>query len=449
MAINQSVTIGVAALLLGGAGGFIAGKSGGSDVSGDSASTERDAKIRRESAGSRDDTTDLDRARNIKDALREPGQLARLQSLVDLYENMSVEELAEAADTLEDLPMADRILASMLLFSRWGEMDPQGALAYSQTMGFGGMFARPTILRSWASVDPVNAAKYYSEHPNEFRQMGGRGGPGGESGASLVAAEWAKVDPDAAMAWANSLDGAEKGGALVSIVGEVAATDPAKAASLAATLEGDDQVRAYGEIAQKWAADDFTAAESWINTLSGDAKDRAMSEALQILARSDPDAAAAKLASLSQGRDRDRAVGIVAGEMAEKDPSAAAAWLGTQETGDYGDPMRRIMTNWTAQDSAGALSFIQAQPVGEIRDAATQTYLWQNRDMEPSQSIALAEAITDERDRDRTIGMTARRWMETDDAAARAYIESSTLLNDRAKERILNGRGWGGRGRGN
>ncbi|WP_353567914.1 hypothetical protein [Haloferula sargassicola] len=450
--MNQSVTIGVAALLIGGVGGFIAGKSGGSDAAGDSASVERDAKFRREaSAVHQDGTAPESRARSIKEALREPGQLARLQSLVDLYEGMSLEELAAAADSLDDLPMADRIMASILLFSRWGEADPQGALAYSETMGFGGMFARPTILRSWASVDPVNAAKYYAEHPNEFNGPGGRRGPGGEGGADLVAREWAKLDPDAAMAWANSLEGDDKGSAMISIVGEVAATDPAKAATMAATLTGDDQMRAYGEIAQKWAAEDFSAAESWIQTLSGEAKDRAMSEAVQVLARTDPDAAAAKLASISEGGARDRAVAILAGEMAQEDPAAAASWLGNQQTGDYGDAMRRIMTNWTAQDSAGALSFIEAQPVGEIRDSATQTYLWQNQDVEPSQAMSLAEAITDERNRDRTIGMTARRWMETDETAARAYVESSDLLSDRAKQRILDGRGgpgWGGRGRG-
>lgn len=448
MAMNSSVTIGVAALLLGGVGGFIAGKSGGSDAGDATAAGGHEAKMRREaSVDSGQETGSGSRPRSVQEALGEAGQLARMQSLVDLYENMSIEELAAAADSLEDLPMGDRILASILLFSRWGEVDPQGALAYSQTMGFGGMFARPTILRSWASVDPVNAAKYYSENASDFRGPGGRG-RGGEDGADVVAREWAKLDPEAALAWANTLEGGDQGSALVSVVGEVAATDPAKAAAMAATLSGDDQVRAYGEIAGKWASEDFDAAKSWINTLSGEAKERAMSEALQVLARTDPDAAAAELATMTEGNYRDRTVAVLAGEMAETDPARAAEWLGSQETGDYGDAMRRIMNNWAAQDSAGALTFIEAQPVGEVRDAATQTYLWQNQSLEPARAVALAEAITDDRDRNRTIGMTARRWMESDPAAARAYVESSTALSDRAKERILDGRGGGwGRGR--
>lgn len=452
MAKNQTLTIGLAALLIGGAGGFLAGRAGGdADEAQASSDVTREAKMRRDSSDSAMDSGGSRRARNLEEALREPGQMARMQMLVDLYASMTPEELQQAADGLEDLPMGDRILASILLFSRWAEEDPQGALAYSNTMGFGGMFARPTILRSWASVDPVNAAKYYTEHPDEFRMMGGGRGPGGgDTGAELIAREWAKMDPDAALAWANTLDGRDKSTAMVAVVGELAISDPTKAASMAGQLEGDDQVRAYGQIARQWAGKDFDAAESWINTLSGEARDRAMADALDVLARTDPDGAASRIASISDAGMRDRAISSVAGEKSQSDPAGAAAWLLTQDTGNYQDPMRRIMGNWVGQDSAGALSFIESQPIGEVRDTATQTYLWMNRDGNPAQAVALAESISDERDRSRTIGMSAWRWMQQDEAAARAYVEQSSALSDNAKQRILSGQPprWGrGRGR--
>ena len=81
-----------------------------------------------------------------------------------------------------------------------------------------------------------------------------------------------------------------------------------------------------------------------------------------------------------------------------------------------------------------------------MRDGAAQTYLWMNRNMEPTEAISLAETITDDGSRMRTIGMTARRWMEQDEAAARAYVESNTSIDDSMKERILDG-GDGRRGR--
>lgn len=446
--MNQTIVIGVAALFAGAAGGFLIGRS---DGEGDSGVRNGDevappAKIRRDGPESDRDRAARSGGKGFDEIMREPGQSARLQALIDLYAGMDPAQLEAEAEKLDGLPMGDRILASVLLFSRWAEVDPQGAMTYANGMGFGGMFAKPTILRSWASVDPVNAAKYYTENPNEFGGMGRGRGPRGDAGAEIVAREWAKLDPTAAMQWAEGLEGSERVDAMVSVIGEVAATDPAKAATMAAGLEGSDQAQAYGEIAERWARDDFEAADAWASTLSGEARDRAMREVIEVLADSDPAAAAARISTLSDPGQRDRAIERVAGEWSQQDPAGAAEWLITQETNEGDDAMRRVMGNWVAQDSAGALSFIEEQPAGDIRDGAAQTYLWMNRDMAPTEAITLAESITDENSRLRSIGMTARRWMEEDEAAARAYVESNTALDDRMKERILDGDG-GRRGR--
>ena len=454
--MNQSITIGVAALLAGGVGGFIAGKAGSSAPEEQAAESTvlRDAKVRRSedrSAGPARESRF--RAGSIEDAMREPGQLSRLQALIDMYAGMSTAELEAEAEKLDSLPMGDRMMASMLLFSRWAEIDPMGALAYTDTMGFGGNFAKPTILRSWASIDPVNAAKYYAENPGEFRG-GGRGPGGGGDSADIIAREWAKLDPQAALDWASSLEGRDRDGAMVSVISQLASSDPAQAASMAATLDSETANRAYGEIAEQWAAKDFGAAEAWINTLSGEARQQALGEAIGGLANSDPQGAAQKLAQMEAGRDRDRAVRDVAEAWAREAPSEAASWLLQQDTEDVGDAMRRVVGNWANQDSTAALGFIESQPIGEARDAATQAYLWTQRDTEPSQAIELAESISDDRDRSRTVAMTAFRWMREDETAARAYIEQSTAISDEAKQRILDGDGGrgfggpGGRGRG-
>ena len=452
--MNQTITIGLAALLVGGAGGFIIGNSGGggeSTANEDSASSG--VKIRRSADSPRDELKPhrSNRPSTLQAAMREPGQGARIQALMDLYAGMGAAELAEEAEKLDALPMGDRILASMLLFSRWGEVDPVGALEHTNSMGMGGMFAKPTVLRSWASVDPVNAAKYYTDNPSEFATMGGRRGPGSSSGAEVIAREWAKLDPDAALAWANSLEGSDKGSALVSVVSEMAVKDPAGAAAMAASFGEEDQNRAYREIAEQWARQDFSAAESWIGTLSGEAREGALGEAIEVLAASDPAGAAAMLAQMESGRSRDRAIEDVAQAWAAESPAKAAEWLVAQETGDMGGAMRQVMMTWVNKDSAGALGFVESQPAGEIRDSAASTYLWMNRNGDPQQSLALAETITDEGSRDRAIGMTARRWMDEDAASARAYVEQSTLLSDEIKQRLLSSDGGGdrrgGRGR--
>ena len=444
------MTIGLAALLIGGAGGFIIGNSGGdSDEKASANAAGGGVKIRRDGRTSMDEAAPKrDRAGSLQDAMREPGQGARIQALMDLYAGMSAAELEEEASKLDALPMGDRILASMLLFSRWGEIDPIGALEHTKTMGMGGMFAKPTVLRSWASVDPVNAAKYFTDNPSEFSTMGRGRGPGGTGGAEVIAREWAKLDPNAALEWANGLDGRDKSSALVSVVSEMSLSDPEGAAALAAGFGDEDQGRAYREIAEQWARQDFSAAEAWISTLSGDAKQGALGSAIEVLASNDPQRAAAMLTDMETGRSRDRAVEDVASAWAAQDPAQAAAWLVSQETGEMEDAMRRVMMNWVGQDSASALSFVESQPVGEARDSAASTYLWMNRDADPQQSLALAETISDDGDRNRAIGMTARRWMEEDEAGATAYIQNSTVLSDEVKERILSDDGGGRGGRG-
>lgn len=448
--MKNTITIGVAALLAGGAGGYLAGKAGQKETG---ATTEvvtssRDSKKTR-GAGAEAEAGKSSRPRNLDEILREPGQLSRIQSLMDLYAGMDADQLKSEAAKLERLPMSQRAMASLLLFGRWAEIDPLGALAYSDKMGPGGAFVRPTVLQSWASVDPANAAKYFSENPREFAMMGGWGGGGGpgggEGGAGTIAAEWAKLDPQAALAWANTLTNErDKSGALSSVVREIAAKDPSKAAEVAATLTGDDQTRAYREIAGQWGSSDFAAAKAWINGLPAEARDQAMAAALSSFASTDPAKAAGEVSSLAAGRDRDRAVESVAEAWARTDPASAAAWVLQQQTEDSAGAMRNVMANWVGQDSAAALAFIQQQPQGELRDSATATYVFTNRSGDPQQTIQLAESISDEGDRDRAVGMTAMRWMREDSEAARAYIESSTSLSDQAKERLLNGRG--GRG---
>jgi hypothetical protein len=228
----------------------------------------------------------------------------------------------------------------------------------------------------------------------------------------------------------------------------MASKDPTKAAQVAATLEGEDQARAYGEIAGKWASTDFAAAESWIQSLPAEARDRAMSQALQSLAATDPQGAASKVAGIPVGRDRDRAIEDIAGSWARKDPASAAAWVIQQQQEDPEDAIRSVISTWAGQDSAATLAFIQQQPAGEMRDDATSTYIWSNRGADPQETIKLAETISDEGSRNRTVGMAAMRWMQEDKEAATAYIQQSTALSDEAKQRLMEGgdRGWGGRG---
>ncbi len=394
------------------------------------------------------------RPAGVAEIERIPGSSNRIQALMEFYSSLTPDQLEEEARKLEDLPMNERIMASFLLFGHWAEVDPTAAMAFSNTMGFGGAFVRPTILQSWASVDPANAARYYGENPREFAMMGmmagGRGPMGGQGPASIIASEWARQDPLAAMAWASSLT-TDKSQAMSAVVGEVAKTDPAKAAEMLVSMDGDDKGRAYRTVAEQYGASNFSEAQAWIRTLPADEQDGALAAAISGLARNDPQSAAKQVALMAAGDSKDRAISDVVGPLARVDPQAAAEFLSKQGSEEaQQDSMRELMPAWVAQNSSAALTYASSLPVGDVRDSALRSYVWSNHSAAPTDLIGVAEGISDERDRSRMISMTVGRWMREDAAAAKSYLEQSTTLSEDAKQRILDGgfmRGRRGRGR--
>ncbi|MGE9266560.1 MAG: hypothetical protein ACQKBY_00575, partial [Verrucomicrobiales bacterium] len=383
--------------------------------------------------------------------MTEPSQTGRVQGLIDLYAGLDASQFAAEAEKLETMPMSERLLASFLLFSSWSEKDPLAAMEYANSeMGMAGNFVKPTILQGWASADPVNAAKYFQDNPNEFRMMqGGRRGPGrGMSAAGTIAAEWAKQNPNAALNWAQGLEGRDAASATASVITQMAKEDPAEAASIAAGLEGDSRGEALESIAEQWAKTDWAATESWLNTLSGDEKNEATATALESLASVDAAGAADKLLAMPEGEERDRITDDVAGELAKEDPQAAVAWLAKNASEEVQrDSMRDVMMNWASRDAEGAREWIDTQESGRVRDSAVQTYLWSSQQGSGAETVQLAQSISDERDRERAVGMTVRRWMQDDRETATNYIQSSGDFSAEMQERLLNG-GDRRRGRG-
>ena len=445
----------VATLIVGAAVGYLSGKN--SDFAGNATSPEsvaqRTRSSERSSAASAIGGAKKSRIGGVADVARLAGNSNRVQALMDFYAGLTAEQLAEEATKLDNLPMGERMMASFLLFGRWAEVDPTAAMAFSNTMGMAGGFVRPTILQSWASVDPANAAKYLSANPREFAVMdmmgGWRGRVGGQSASSIIATEWARQDPAAALAWASSLENG-KGDAMSAVVGEVAKTDPRKAAEMVGKMDEGDRAGAYRTIAAQYGALNFNEAQAWVRTLPAADQEAALASAIGGLSNSDPAGAAKQVSSLAAGDAKDRLIADVVGHLARKDPQAAGDFLKEQGSSKaMEDSMRQLMPAWTQKNPIAALAFVNSFQPGTAYDSAAQAYVWSNNTGSPADLIQVAETITDEGDRSRTMGVAAMRWMREDPTAAKAYIEASTALSDEAKKSIIEGRGmWGGGGGG-
>ncbi len=433
-----------AALIVGAVGGFISGKSGDSP---DTKTSIEETAMRTRSAsrtGLGDDAAKrASRARTSEEARLTTGYSARVQAMMDFYAGLTPEQLAEEAKKLDALPMSERMMASFMLFGRWAEVDPTAAMAFSNTMGMAGGFVRPTILQSWASVDPENAARYYAENPREFAMMGGMGGRG-QNGASIIAGEWARQDPEAALAWASSLGG-EKGQAMTAVVSEVAQTDPAKAAQLAMTMDPADQKAAFESIALQWGAKNFAEAQNWVNSLPADQRQAALASAIEGLSRQDAVQASQEVEKMAAGEARDNATAITAANWAKTDAAAAAEWLmkeGSEEA--QRSSMDDLISNWVNTDSSQALEFIQNLPEGTVKDRGISEFALNDRQTPTATLVKMVEEISDQRDQTRATAMLTGRWMQEDPEAAKEYIQQSTTIPDGMKERLLSGRGFGG-----
>lgn len=458
--MNTAIIAPIAALVIGGAAGFIAGqKSAPEPMPGEPSG---DARAARRSSAAVSSSSSSDRAggrsagvrvKSAQEAMGLPGQNNRLQALMDYYAGLDPSQFEEEAKKLEDLPWSERIMVGYLLFARWGEEDPIAAMEYTKSMGFAGMFVRGTVMQSWASKYPQDAAAYYKANPNQFRMggmMGGRRGRGGGSAAQVIATEWARQDGTGAMAWAQSLEGRDQREAMRGIFSQAAKEDPAKAAGMLASVTDPDARRdAQNTIAREWGGKDWDAAQRWISGLPADQQAEATARAIRGLADEDPKLASTKITAIPEGEERDDAVESIARRWGQEDPASAADWVmktGSEEV--QHDSIGRVVSSWVGKDAEAAYAFVEKQPEGAVRDRAASSYVMSNQSGDVQQNLKLAETIGDDRSRHWAIGMTAASWARKDKEAATQYVENSPGLDDRAKERIkqFSDRGWG-RGR--
>lgn len=452
--MNKSILIPGVALAIGLGVGFGVGKGGGSSE--DSVtSTERAMRTRLgDRPGSdRDGASDRSKkARSIDEIYSKPGQSNRVQALLDYYSNLSPDQFASEAEKLDNLPFNERILAGVLLFGKWAEVDPTGAMAFTDTMGFAGAFVRPTILQGWASTDPVNAAKYYTDHTSEFAMMdmmgGGRGGRmGGQGAGQIIAAEWAKQDPKGAMEWASGLK-SNSGQAMSAVVSEVAKSDPKKAAEMASSMDEGARKGAYESIAKQWGSKNFAEAQAWANGLPEDQRGAALSSAIEGLAQSSPELAASEISKMTDKDAMRDAIPAVAKNYAREDLKGSMTWLNSLDDNEAKqNSMREVMPIWAAQDSAAAIGFIKEQTSPEVKNSAAETYIWANKKSTVKEQLEVVDMITDEGSKSRTTGIVAVRWMQEDKPAATEFINNSPAIPDKMKEGLINGQGmWGGGG---
>ena len=434
--------IAVGALLFGGVGGYLIGNGG------DDSNPEADSQIgvrTKKSVSSRVATVTAGSGNSapraarssggLREILSEPGQTSRIMSLLEYYSDLDPSQFESEVQKLQGLPMSQRMLAMNLLFSRWAENDPKGSWERSQQMGFPEMFmARAGAVSGWAASNPEALAQEYSNNPDEFGM--GPGGRGQGDTAAMIAGEWAKQNPEAALKWAQTLDDREAADAISGVFSELSQQDPQEALRMAATLDDNARGDAYESIAASWAISDYAAADQWINSLS-EGQGKVRFAAIESLANASPSQAARETTKLPAGEERDELVAEVSREWARQDAPAAFEWL--TESGSEGaveEGIGRVVGALSREDPERVLDYIDSQDAGEVRDNAVQGYVYGNRDAPVAEKIRLAETISGEDDRQRAVTRVAYEWAREDPEATLQYLETTDSIGEDSRERI-------------
>ena len=434
--------IAAGALLFGGVGGYLIGNGGDdSNPEGDSQIGVRTKKsvssrVATVTAGSVNSAPRAARSSGgLREILSEPGQTSRIMSLLEYYSDLDPSQFESEVQKLQGLPMSQRMLAMNLLFSRWAENDPKGSWERSQQMGFPEMFmARAGAVSGWAASNPEALAQEYSNNPDEFGM--GPGGRGQGDTAAMIAGEWAKQNPEAALKWAQTLDEREAADAISGVFNELSQQDPQEALRMAATLDDNARGDAYESIAASWAISDYAAADQWINSLS-EGQGKVRFAAIESLANASPSQAARETTKLPAGEERDELVAEVSREWARQDAPAAFEWL--TESGSEGaveEGIGRVVGALSREDPERVLDYIDSQDAGEVRDNAVQGYVYGNRDAPVAEKIRLAETISGEDDRQRAVTRVAYEWAREDPEATLQYLETTDSIGEDSRERI-------------
>lgn len=291
---------------------------------------------------------------------------------------------------------------------------------------------RMRLIRQWAGADPQAVADWASRLPP---------GPERQEAITGVAIVWANQNLSQAVEWVRQLpEGNERNGGLLSVAGEAARIKPIESLILAMeTPAGEVRDDLISHAASEWAAQAPAAAAEWANQITDPAlRERMVKDIATEWGESDPVAAATlALNSLTPGRQQDDAVMGVVQRWVQKQPEETAAWVAGFPEGALRDTaLEELVKLWADEHLEQAGNWLNRLVPGPVRDVAVGAYVGKVLPQSPETAAHWAVDIGDEALRIRKMETVGETWLESDAAAARAWIKQAALP-ETSKTRLL------------
>ena len=395
----------LAALVLIGVGGFMAGRASSPAASEKSqdgpAETRSTRSSARNSSGNAAETKRSSRSsRPERDAkLSSQDRLARLESIV-CGEN----------------PL-DRNRALLAFIDQLAPGDFEGAVAHFRSLGLtdGRMGEYALLLTAWGQADPLSALAYAKANTTN----------GFASGTILTS--WASTDPEAAIRWAKANhEGDDANPYLTGIIRGIAESDPARASELLASMpRSEERGKSLDFLLPHLLRQGTDATRAWIAAITDDSlRNGAMLRAAEPLAATDPAGTVSWLLA-NPGEASQRRIDDIYSAWSKKDEQAAWSSFNTLPAGEArSNALSGMITSAAAQNPKAAFSLMDRYP-NDVTDRVVQRVVWNSFRSDPATAVTAIARIGDPNQRDQMYRRTLDAWKRNDPASAEAWLRTN------------------------
>lgn len=324
-------------------------------------------------------------------AIRSPLKRDRCSSAI--ADGLDPQQIRAALQKVErtHIPERERILRA--LFARWGELEPQEALAYARALKDEYAFRMmEEVTRGWARKDfdaALNATRTMEIEVQSYALVG-------------VLEVLSETDPKRAFELAKQTGTVS--GVSLRLFANWSEKNPAEAAACALDLpETEGRSNAIGTIARAWAQADLQGAVRWAESLPDkdaigmSAWSSPATSVFSAWADEDPDAAIRWLEDMPPSARRSGMIDFIKSEIGERveDPALFARFVvllppGTRRSEAWGN----FMFERGEADLAGAIAWAREQP-NDLQDATIPNLARKLALDDPAAALELTASLSD------------------------------------------------------
>jgi hypothetical protein len=253
---------------------------------------------------------------------------------------------------------------------------------------------------------------------------------------------WGGVNPEAAIAWANSQTLLDRGQAM-SVVFHGAARDPENALRLTRLWSRQDPERAgdFGSylVAALARVGEFGKAADFAADTPADLRVDLLNAAYARWAEREPQAAMNHIGELSDPEKHRTAFDATVSSWAHQDPKALAEYsLNLSDERERAFAVAAALQTWAVSAAPEAAAWINRfEPSPELDRGTAIVALLPETLRQPPLATSWAERIVDPHLRVRVLAAIVNEWATTDRAAARAYAVNSPHIQTEERAGVL------------